>query len=480
MQQSNESSPPASYAELLEHNAQLRVAVQTLTVQLTALQRQVLELQARLGKNSRNSSRPPSSDGLAKPAPKSLRIAGQRPIGAPVGHKGETLRQSQEVEVVVQHFGPAQCSACASTLPEYVAAERRQVFDLPVLRAQVTEHQRMRSVCTCGQVHTGEFPLQVSSSVQYGPRLKAVCVHLNQQQFVPLARTSEIMADIFGVAISETSVLAFTHEAAQTLHPVVADIAQAVQASSVVCADESGIRINANNASTQWLHCAVTPTLTHLAHHAKRGSCAVQDIGVLPGVRGTLIHDGLLSYKRLEACTHGLCNAHHLRELRYIHEDLREQAFNGWAGDMGALLCQANAEVAARNAPLTPERMAHYDSTWSALLERGEQLNPREGSGRCKQSKQFSLLARLRTYRADVWRFATDVGVPFTNNLAEQALRMSKVRQKVSGCFRTEAGAKTFFVIRSYLQTMRKQGRCLFECLISVFNAQPAMPDFGH
>lgn len=181
------------------------------------------------------------------------------------------------------------------------------------------------------------------------------------------------------------------------------------------------------------------------------------------------------------------CQAHHLRELVFIHEDLREQVFDGWAGEMGELLRQANTEVAAQNAPLTPERMAHYDSAWTDLLERGERLNPRQEprssyakvQGRAKQSKQFNLLARLRTLRADVWRFATDVGVPFTNNLAEQALRMSKVRQKVSGCFRTDAGAKTFFVIRSYLQTMRKQQRCLFECLISVFNAQPVMPAFG-
>lgn len=298
MQPPNDHISAASYAQVVEENAQLRGAIVSLTAQ-------VLELQARLGQNSRNSSKPPSSDGLAKPAPapRSLRIAGQRPIGAPIGHKAGTLRQSSQVDAVVQHFGPAQCSACASTLPAYAAVERRQVFELPVLRSQVTEHQRMQSRCSCGAVHTGEFPLQVSASVQYGPRLKALCVNLNQQQFVPLARTSEFVADIFGVAVSETSVLAFTHEAAQTLAPVYARIAQAVQTSSVVCADESGIRIKGQG---QWLHCAVTSTLTHLAHHPKRGSCAVQDIGVLPGVRGTLIHDGLLSYKRLAGCAHGL------------------------------------------------------------------------------------------------------------------------------------------------------------------------------
>jgi transposase len=216
---------PPSYAQLLAQNAQLRELVQSLTAQLASQQKQILELQARLGKNSTNSSKPPSSDGLAKPAPKppapqSLRIAGQRPIGAPKGHEGHTLRPSDVVDSVLQHFGPTECSACSSLLVNHDVNERRQVFELPALRAQVIEHQRMRSTCTCGAVQVGVFPAEVTAPVQYGARLKAVCVNLNQQQFVPLARTCEVMLDTFGVAVSETSVLAFTHEAAQVLQPV--------------------------------------------------------------------------------------------------------------------------------------------------------------------------------------------------------------------------------------------------------------------
>ncbi len=480
MQDPSVPTPP-SYAQLLEQNAQLRELVQTLMTQLASQQKQILELQARLGKNSTNSSKPPSSDGLAKPAPKSLRIAGQRPIGAPKDHEGGTLRQSQVVDSVIQHFGPAQCSACASLLLKHDVIERRQMFELPALRAQVIEHQSMRSLCTCGAVHEGVFPVDVVAPVQYGARLKAVCVNLNQQQFVPLARTCEVMLDTFGVAVSETSVLAFTHEAAQVLQPVCHQIAQAVQAAPVVCADETGIRIQGKLA---WLHCAVTPRLSYLEHHPKRGILAIEKMGILAQVKGTLVHDGLQSYKHLE-CAHSLCNAHHLRELVYIHDSLNEKVFDDWAEQMMQTLLQGKKEVDERGAPLEPDRLRWYETKWLDLLDRAESFNPRqenEGApkkGKHKQSVQFNLLNRLRQHRDDVWRFASTVGVPFTNNLAEQALRMSKVRQKVSGCFRTDEGAKTFFAIRSYLQTMRKQHVNLFDCLVSVFNHHPIEPDFA-
>ena len=282
--QEQPDQPPPSYGQLLERNDQLHKLVQSLLAQLAKQQQQILELQARLGKNSTNSSKPPSSDGLGKPAPKSLRVPGQRPIGAPKGHQGNTLRQSEAVDIVMEHFGPAQCSACQRVLLDHQVIERRQVLELPVLRAQVIEHQRMGSICTCGAVHEGVFPVDVTAPVQYGSRLKAVCVNLNQQQFVPLARTSEFMADTFGAAVSETSVLAFTHEAAEALQPIYRQIAQAVQAAPVVCADETGIRIK---GKLEWLHCAVTPSLSYLEHHSKRGMLAIEAIGILHQVKGT-------------------------------------------------------------------------------------------------------------------------------------------------------------------------------------------------
>ena len=467
---------------------QLFQTVQSLVAQVDVLQKRITELENRPRLNSKNSSKPPSSDGLAKPNskpnPKSLRVPGQNPNGGQPGHGGNTLMQSAQPDVVIPHTGATQCSVCHSTRLQHTVIERRQIFDLPVLRAQVTEHQLIRSTCACGAEHVGAFPAGIHAPAQYGAGVKALAVHLNQQHFVPLQRTCELMGDVFGLPMSQASVLAFTAQAAEHLSTTVDAIGQAVQTAPIVHADESGIRLQ---GQLQWLHCMVTPTLTYLAHHPKRGAQAFDALGILGGVQGTLVHDGLLAYKNLD-CVHSLCNAHHLRELTYVHEQMGERVWDNWAQEMANLLLQGQQEVQAHGGPLPALRLAWFEGQWSALLLRGEASNPaatRDDEaystkrGRVAQSKAHNLLKRLREYRQDVWRFATDAGVPFTNNLAEQALRMSKVRQKVSGGFRTDAGARTFFTIRSYLQTMRKQQACLFECLISVFKGQPIQPSWA-
>jgi transposase len=465
--------------------------VQQLVVSHQRLQEQLQHLQARLGQTSKNSSRPPSSDGLGKPAPQSLRIAGQRKSGGQTGHSGSTLRQSSQVDQTVQHPPPGHCSACQRPLPPegLQIAETRQVFELPTLRAQVIAHQQMRATCTCGAVHLGTWPPGVNAPAQYGASIQAMAVHLNQYHLLPLARSAALLNDLYGISLSQASIQAFAQEAAAALSPTVEAIGQAVQASPIAHADESGIRVT---GKLHWLHCLVTPSLTWLAPHARRGSAAMQALGLLHGFKGTLVHDGLASYKEL-ACTHSLCNAHHLRELVYIHENEGEKIWDNWAQEMMDLLRQALSEVDQAQTPLDALRQAYFEASWSALLERGEALNEpvlrtdttADASlgvgrrGRPKQSKACNLLKRLRMYRADVWRFMTDKDVPFTNNLAEQALRMCKVKQKISGCFRTTHGADTFFTIRSYLATMRKQKANLHACLVSVFQGQPIQPCFA-
>lgn len=453
--------------------------VQSLTAQLIVMQERVTHLEARLSLNSKNSSKPPSSDGLAKPAPKSLRVAGLRPVGGQKSHDGNTLRQSAHVDQVIPHqSGAVACPKCQRECWVHTVVDRRQVFELPVLRAQVIEHQLIRSTCRCGTVHEGQWPDGVNAPTQYGPRAKALATHLNQHHLVPLARTCDILRDVFGLALSQGTVQTFNQQAAQILAPTVDAIGVAAQSASVVHADETGIRVM---GKLHWLHCLVTGTLTWLASHPKRGSIAFDALGLLAGVRATLVHDGLAGYKQFD-CTHSLCNAHHLRELTFVHE--QEHIWDGWAQEMKELLVLAKAEVDQLAGPLPQERQLWFAARWEELLVRGETFNPeniaqgapRGTQGRHKQSKAYNLLKRLRVYRADVWRFMTDKDVPFTNNLAEQALRMSKVRQKVSGCFRSEHGPQTFFTIRSYLATMHKQGACLFECLISTFNGQPIQP----
>lgn len=465
----------------------LQQQVQDLMVRMAAMQERITQLEGRLAQNSKNSSKPPSSDGLRKPAPKSLRKSGQNPNGGQLGHSGSTLRQSAHADETVNHFGETRCRACQRDIFEQEVAQTRQVFELPELAMRAVAHQQMRSTCTCGAVHFGAWPAGVNAPVQYGASVKAMAVHLNQHHLVPLARTAALMQDLYGVRLSQASIQRFAQEAALALRPTVAAIGQAVQTAGVVHADETGIRVI---GQLHWLHCAVTDTLTWLAPHAKRGTVAFEALGLLEGINGVLVHDGLASYKGLD-CTHSLCNAHHIRELVYIHEQENEKIWDPWAQEMIDLLLQALGEVDLAQGPLDESRQAWFEARWSALLERGEMLNPqtqRTGTsqdmgmgsrGRIKQSKAVNLLKRLREHRQEVWRFMTDVGVPFTNNLAEQALRMAKVKQKISGCFRTEHGADTFFIIRSYLATMAKQKNNLFDCLVSVFDRQTIQPSFA-
>ncbi|MBK7051361.1 MAG: transposase [Rhodoferax sp.] len=233
--------------------------VQSLTAEQAAMQQLIKELQARLSLNSKNSSKPPSTDGLSKPAPKSLRGKSGKKSGGQPGHTGSTLCQSTEVDVVITHKSESVCSACHLALTDFEVVEKRQVFELPELRAKVTEHVLMRAHCSCGAVHTGLWPEGINAPVQYGPRAKAVAVNLNQNQFVPMARTCEFMQDTFGLSLSQASLQSFTQQAALCLEPTVAAIGQAVQRSPVVHADETGIRVE---HKLHWLHCAVTETLT--------------------------------------------------------------------------------------------------------------------------------------------------------------------------------------------------------------------------
>jgi transposase len=434
------------------------------------LQARVAELEGRLNKNSRNSSKPPSSDGFNKPAPKSLRKPGQKPSGGQKGHKGTTLERSATPDHLVVHHVPEVCDACQQKLPEATEGESRQVFEVPLLRYEVIEHRQMRVRCNCGKDHQGLFPEHVRSSVQYGPRALATMVYLNQYHLVPLKRTAGLMRDLFGLSVSEATVHQAGRNAGLALQPQVDQIAVALQSAAVAHADETGLRVN---TTLHWLHTLVNESLTWMACHAKRGQEAFEALNVLPNFLGTLIHDGFGPYRTLK-CQHGLCNARHLRELTYLHEQQKQ----AWAGEMIDLLTQANQETQGK--PTSPVRLAHWRYVYTLLLDEGDRLNPRQAStgkrGRVKQSKAANLIARLRTYADDVWRFASEVGVPFTNNLAEQAIRMPKVKQKISGCFRKIEGALTFCVIRSYLATLNKQGVNLFDALVDTFFGTPPQP----
>ena len=451
--------------------------VNELTATVQRLQARIEELEGRLRKDSHNSSKPPSSDGLGKKN-KSLRQPSGRKPGGQFGHGGSTLKRVAHPDVIVEHPLAKRCNRCGAGLgaqAEGLMTVRRQVFDLikPVL--QVTEHRGYELHCTCGQHHSSDFPSDVVAPVQYGPVVKSTLVYLTQQQLLPMERTVQLFEDLYGIKLSAGTVQASIGQAAQRLTAAYERITQALSVAPVVHFDETGQRVG---GKLHWLHTAATPELTWYGAHDKRGRIAMDAAGILPAFHGVAVHDGWSSYREYD-CTHALCNAHHLRELIYLEETTQQP----WTRKMIEFLRAAKKEAdAARDAACAPShhRLAHLRRQYGAILSEGERDNPPSTQrprrrGRIKQSPAVNLLIRLRQYKTDVLRFLADLRVPFDNNQAERDIRMPKLKQKTSGCFRTIAGAENFAIIRSYLSTLRKQGRNVFHALTSVF--QNKIPD---
>ena len=448
--------------------------IRLLFARVQELTAKVAELEGRLALNSRNSSKPPALEGYDKPKPKSLRPPGKNPPGGQKGHEGHTLQKAESPDHIVLHAPSATCE-CGLPLLEATVAETRQVFDLPSTRYEVTEHHVLEARCACGKRHRGEFPEGVNAPVQYGPRVKAAAVHLSQHHMLPAQRTADLMGDLTDLPLSDATVLAAVAEARERLEPTVTAIGQAIVAAPIAHADETGLRVD---GKLHGLHVLATGLLTWRGIHPQRGKKAFDAFGLLTAFVGTLIHDGWKPYRAL-VCQHALCNAHHLRELTYLFEEMGQ----AWANRLIEMLVAACQEVTAAGGPLAADRIAHFRSLYLEIIAAGEAANPRAPpSGkrsRTRQSKAVNLLHRLRTYADDVLRFMTDPGVPFTNNLAEQAVRMPKVKQKVSGCFRTVTGAQSFCIIRSYLDTLRKQGANLFHALTQTFQGNVPQPRFA-
>ena len=470
-----DQGPDAGYALVVALQTTI-AAQQEQTVQLTA---RVRQLEDRLGKDSHNSSKPPSSDGLAKkPTPKSLRGKSGRRSGGQPGHPGRTLEFAERPDHTVAH-SPRQCQHCGASLDEaaITGTERRQVFDLPPLKLEVTEHQAHTRCCPdCGHNNRGEFPQHVAHRLQYGPRIKGSATYLLHYQLLPFERVSEMMRDLFGASLCEGTLQNTTQQAFAALADVETSIYKAVCNSHLAHFDETGMRIA---GKLNWLHVASTPTLTFYASDPRRGRVALDAIGILAQFRGRAIHDGLSAYTEY-GCLHALCNAHHLRELTAIEEQYQQP----WAKQIRELLCEIKRTVDLAKERgqlcLPPLEAADFHTRYQAILAIGYAANPPPQptgrKGRPKQGPVRSLLLRLDEYRDEVLAFMYDFRVPFDNNQAERDLRMMKVKQKVSGCFRTQPGAQAFCRIRGYISTLRKQGQQVLNALQQVFMCTPVIP----
>lgn len=440
-----------------------------------ALLARVETLEAQLRKNSRNSSKPPSSDGLAKKT-RSLRQSSGKPQGGQVGHKGSTLKRVAQATQTIDHPLPWQCDHCHAALPlaEARVAECRQVLDVPAAAYDVICHRTMAVVCRCGQAHVSAFPAGVTEAVQYGPNMKALGVHLTQGQMLPYARAAELIQDVYGLSVSRGTLVSWVGEASLALQGTFDAIAEHLRNAPVLNADESGLRVA---GKLHWLHIAASDKLTWYGLHAKRGLEAIEAHGILPRRIGVLVHDCWAPYWRLDDSIHALCNAHLLRELVYVKETTGQD----WPQAMTDLLLSANKLCEAarqQQQTLSAADIAACRTMYDAIVSEGEQRNPETNHaagkrGRARQSIAFNLLRRFRQHADAILLFISDPTVPFTNNMGERAVRMPKVKQKISGCFRTVAGAENFCVIRSCLDTLRKQGYGMLDVLQRAFAGNP-------
>lgn len=451
---------------------------------IRTLEARVQVLEDQLKKDSHNSGKPPSSDGMKKPIKSKKRHKSGKKAGGQVGHVGHRLEPVEKPDYVAVHR-VKHCQHCDISLDEIATDrfERRQIFDLPEeIKLEVTEHQSEVKTCpACGKESKAEFPFGVTQATQYGPRLGAQIVYFNEYHFIPMERTAEIVQDLYGQPISAGTVPAINRKVAEQVKQVNEEIKAYLRSTEeAVHFDETGTKVA---GKLHWLHSASTKQATHYCIHAKRGTKAMDAMDILPKRTGWSIHDFWKPYLKYQQAKHGLCNAHHVRELIFITEQYQQI----WAKEMLDLLLKIKqtveiAQEQGRSA-LSDKQRKTFESQYNQLVAQGEEANPPPDRvigqrGRVKQSPARNMLDRLSNHKEKVLAFMYDFKVPFDNNLAERDIRMTKVHQKVSGGFRSENGADTFCHVRGYISTARKNGQRILDVLYQALAGSPYRPSF--
>ncbi len=471
------SNPEEVYklvAAMSETIVALKAQVEVLNDRVDTLNAEIKELKARLDKNSRNSNKPPSSDEFVKP--KSQRKKSGKKTGGQKGHPGHTLKMSNNPDEIIFHRNKA-CSDCGFNLEQQTSekVERRQVFDIPLPKVTVTEHVS-ESVCCpgCGLVNKGAFPEEVTQPVQYGKAVIAQLAYLSQYQLLPYNRIVELFSDLYALQISEGTIYNAIETVYETLDQVEEEIIGDLLESAVIHVDETGMRVEGKR---KWLHVVSTATHTHYKWHQKRGSMATDEIGVLPQYEGTMVHDFWNSYYKY-SCAHSLCNVHNIRELTGISELTGQK----WPQEMIDLLLEIKERVDQLDSAegLMSEELSAYKKRYAEIIDAGYQANPPPAKtkkrGRPKQGRTRNMLNRLHEHCHEVLAFMEGSPAIFDNNQAERDIRMVKVKQKISGVFRSAKGADMFCRIRSYISTARKNSCSAFTAISAALEGHPIVP----
>jgi transposase len=447
------------------------------TAVIAELKARLADLEQRLGRTPRNSSMPPSAEGLSKPpAPnRAERRAANRRPGKQPGSEGKHLAQVADPDEVVTHL-PGLCTGCGADMAdaEVIGTERRQVFDVPDICVRVVEHVSERRRCRCGCETKAAFPAEATAPACYGNGVRALAAYLAVHQHLPYARMAELFSDLLRVEVSVGALAQMVAEGGTLVEPFTDEVRYLLRHADAVHFDETGGRVA---GKLHWVHNASTSLLTLLDCHERRGRVAMDDLGVIALMSGIAHHDGWKPYRAYDV-VHSLCNAHHIRELN----EIGWISHQFWANDMATLLCEANAIVKAAKATgatcLSDSALHSIRIRYGQIIAAGRLTNPGPPSHKRHghEKKAYNLLVRLDTQRADVLRFASDFHASFDNNQAERDIRMVKLQQKISGSWRTLAGARAYCGIRSYVSTMRKQHRDILRGLRVLFEGQPWLP----
>ena len=432
--------------------------------QIRNLKEKIKRLESKEAKNSKNSHKPPSSDQNKPKKTNSLRKKSSKKRGGQPGHKGYNLARVDAPDEVITHCVD-NCLICGSDLSKAPCTlDSRQVFDIPKPKMMVTEHRiEIKSCKTCSHTNKALYPFGVNQPTQYGARTRGLMVYLNKEQLLPYRRTKLLFKAIYNHNISVGTVVNAVNYIAERLSNIEPQIKELLKKAPVLHADETGTNVT---SSKHWLHVACTDKLTHYGIHTKRGSVAMNDIGILPSFTGIMVHDHWSSYYVYEDATHAMCNAHILRELKFIHE---HENFK-WASKMTDLLYDMKKSKDAflqspNDSP--PIEIENLEKKYSSIITTGRREQAVRGTNNSKK-----LLKRLTEYRDNILLFLHDIIVPFTNNIAERDIRMEKVRLKISGGFRTLKGAQNNCTIKSVLSTGNKNSKNPLEILVLAFQEQ--------
>jgi transposase len=443
------------------------------------LKNEIQHLKGQLAKDSHNSSKPPSTDGFKKTIKPSIPKSEGRKPGGQLGHQGKTLKLVENPDKIIKHEVHT-CAECGKELSLVKAEniEKHQIFELPVIKLEVIEHQVEKKLCpNCGSINKSAFPYEATNIVQYGSNLQSHIVYLNNYQLIPIKRCTEFVEDVFGNSISGGSVERSNKVCFEHLEEHDEKVKTQLLEEELVHFDETGMYVDKKR---EWLHVASTDNLTHYEHHEKRGKKAMDEIGILPRFNNIAMHDGYQSYPSYE-CKHSLCNAHHLRELTFIEEQEKAK----WSKVMKKFLLHVKNQIEKTKQEglekFSDDLILKYEKRYDKILELGLKLEPktqqidRKTKGRKKQSKSKNMLDRLIANKGATLMFMKNFHVPFDNNLAERDLRMMKVKQKISGCFRGK-GSDYFCRIRGYISTLKKNKQPVLENINKIFYKQIYFP----